>query len=451
MDAIKIKPAKNHYSVKVNFNLRNTKPSNQLTPVRCIVRYNNERIVLPSYFQVEPRHWNTKQQTVRSNQTDNISLEINKTVLRIKGQIAVLFDNYVKDKRTYPPIPMFRQLLLDKVEQPEELNSASQLDVIEFTDTFISGAEQKKTLTVNGNPYAENTLKIYRTLKRNLTQFKADPNYKKVDLMLHAIGLEFFENFKDYMTDKLNYSKNTVAKHLRVLKVLLAEAKETGLIDAEFKGKRYQAPTEETESVYLNEDEIQDLLDLDLSEQASLDRIRDLFLVGCWTGLRFSDFHDISPANIKGEDIEIKTQKTGVRVVVPIHDHIKALMAKYSGKTENSLPPAISNQKLNEGIKKVAKLAGISESIQVKQTKGGKEIIRSVPKYDLISSHTARRSFASNMYLANAKTISIMAITGHKTESSFMKYIRITPKEHSEKIREIWQKKLTLRVVGEES
>ncbi|HEY1062732.1 MAG TPA: site-specific integrase [Daejeonella sp.] len=451
MNTIKIKPAKNHFSVKVNFNLRNTKPSNLLTPVRCIVRYNNERIVLPSYFHVEPRHWNTKQQTVRSNQTDNISLEINKTILRIKGKIAELFDSYVKENRTYPPIPMFRQLLLDKVEQPEEPNSVFQLDLIEFTDAFIKGAEQKKTLTVNGKPYAENTLKIYRTLKRNLTQFKTEPIYKKVDLKLNVIGLEFFENFKDYMIDKLDYSKNTVAKHLRVLKVLLAEAKETGLIDTEFKGKRYQAPTEETESIYLNENEIQDLLDLDLTKEPSLDRIRDLFLVGCWTGLRFSDFHDISPANIKGEDIEIKTQKTGVRVVVPIHDHIKTLMAKYNGKTENSLPPTISNQKLNEGIKKIAKRAGISESVQIKQTKGGKEIVKSVPKYDLVSSHTARRSFASNMYLANAKTISIMAITGHKTESSFMKYIRITPKEHSEKIREIWQNKPKLRVVSDEN
>lgn len=76
-----------------------------------------------------------------------------------------------------------------------------------------------------------------------------------------------------------------------------------------------------------------------------LDRVRDLFLVGCWTGLRFSDFSRIAPENIKGDFIEIETQKTAEPVVIPIHTTVKQIMKKYKGKYPNSLPPAISNEK----------------------------------------------------------------------------------------------------------
>uniref|UniRef100_UPI0025FE39B2 tyrosine-type recombinase/integrase n=1 Tax=uncultured Mucilaginibacter sp. TaxID=797541 RepID=UPI0025FE39B2 len=128
--------------------------------------------------------------------------------------------------------------------------------------------------------------------------------------------------------------------------------------------------------------------------------------------------------------------------IVPIHKYVREIMKKYKGLTENSLPPTISNQKMNEYLKDVAKKAEFNELISLQYTKAGKEVITNVPKHDLISSHTARRSFATNMYLDNFPTISIMAITGHTTESSFMKYIRVTPKEHAEKLKQHWNEPL---------
>lgn len=447
MEAKVIVVSRNIFTVKVKFNLRNTKPANIPTPVRCIVRYNNERIVLPSYFYVEPRLWNSKQQSVRNNQKNEESKGTTDKIKSIKETITKLFDDYVGKHRRFPAVDTFKARIIEAIGKDSSNGEEADKDLIAFLETFIKQAELKKTLTVKGLPYAENTIKIYRTLKTNLEALKLNADFKETDLTLNTLGLQFFEDYKDYMSTVKNYAKNTSAKHIRVLKVLLADAREQGLLKAEFKGKRYQAPTEETESIYLTEKEIESIINLDLSDQGSLDRIRDLFLIGCWTGLRFSDFHNISPKSIVGDDIEIKTQKTGVRVVVPIHGHLRVLMNKYKGKTENSLPPAISNQKLNEGIKKVGDQAGIHEIIQVRITKGGVEQIKNVPKFSLITTHTARRSFSSNMYLAKASPISIMAITGHKTESSFMKYIRVTPKEHSEKIREIWQSKVNLKVV----
>ena len=101
---------------------------------------------------------------------------------------------------------------------------------------------------------------------------------------------------------------------------------------------------------------------------------------------------------------------------------------------------------MNEYLKEIGELAGIDETITLEFTKGGQKVLKNVPKHSLLSSHTARRSFSTNMYLDNFPSISIMAITGHTTESSFIKYIRVTPKEHAEKLRELWQRQ-TLSLV----
>ena len=97
-------------------------------------------------------------------------------------------------------------------------------------------------------------------------------------------------------------------------------------------------------------------------------------------------------------------------------------------------------------IKEIAKKANIDEVITLQFTKAGKIVIKNVPKHTLVSSHTARCSFATNMYLDDFPAISIMAITGHKTESAFMKYIRVTPKEHAEKLKKHWIKERLMKI-----
>lgn len=113
-------------------------------------------------------------------------------------------------------------------------------------------------------------------------------------------------------------------------------------------------------------------------------------------------------------------------------------MLKYAGLTVNGLPPAISNVNMNKYLKEVAKEAGFDEIQQVKSYKGGNAFIANTPTHQLITTHTARRSFATNMYLMGVPSITIMAITGHRTEKAFMKYIKVTPKEHAIQLKEIW-------------
>lgn len=112
-------------------------------------------------------------------------------------------------------------------------------------------------------------------------------------------------------------------------------------------------------------------------------------------------------------------------------------MAKYNGE----IPFPIANQKFNEALKEVTKLVGFTEIIKIKRTTGGLLQEEAHPRYDLISSHTGRRSFASNAYLNGIPSITIMKITGHRTETAFLKYIKVSPEEHAKKMAEMWNVK----------
>ena len=162
-----------------------------------------------------------------------------------------------------------------------------------------------------------------------------------------------------------------------------------------------------------------------------MERVRDLFLIGCHTGLRFSDFTMIKDENIldtpKGQFFQVKTLKTNEKVIIPIKPTVLAIWNKYNGQ----LPRAISNQKMNDYLKELAKEAEFDSKVLFKRTKGHNIVQTEYRKHELVSTHTARRSFATNAYIGGVPSISIMKITGHKTEKAFMKYIKISQEENA--------------------
>jgi len=170
-----------------------------------------------------------------------------------------------------------------------------------------------------------------------------------------------------------------------------------------------------------------------------------LFIIGCWTGLRYADLVNICPEDFIKSDtqLKIKTIKTGEWVFIPLHWTIKEIL-----KNRNrEIPRPISNVKMNQYLKELGQIAGINDEIKQYKTKGGLRYESKHKKYELITVHTARRSFATNLYLMGIPTISIMKITGHKTESSFMKYIRISQEETANKLVEHPGFKKPLKIV----
>lgn len=292
-------------------------------------------------------------------------------------------------------------------------------DLLCFIKSFIEKTDKKP-----------NTVKCYKQTAREIEGYITLTGKR---LRFENVNLDFYLSFVDYLTNK-RYSPNTIGARIKDLKMFMNEAYERNLhSNMDFKKKRFSKPKEETTAIYLNSDELEKIYACNLGNNPKLDKIRDLFLIGCCTGLRFSDLSLLSADNINSVDgtITVKTVKTGKTVIIPLHTVVREILEKY----ENELPKVPSNQKFNDYIKDVAKIAEINEPIRLQKTKGSFNYMETEPKYNLVTSHTARRSFATNAYLAGLRPISIMKITGHKTESSFMKYIKVSDKENAIQLR----------------
>jgi len=163
-----------------------------------------------------------------------------------------------------------------------------------------------------------------------------------------------------------------------------------------------------------------------------LERVRDIFIIGSETGLRFSDLSKLNKENITPENtIRIKTEKVGKTIEAPITPKVRQIFEKYNYQ----LPKIPTNKNFNDYIKMVASRAGINEPVTIERSKGVFVIGQTVEKNELTTSHTARRSFATNAFLAGVPSISIMKITGHKTEASFMKYLKMSAKDNAIKMQ----------------
>ncbi|SFD98588.1 site-specific integrase [Thermophagus xiamenensis] len=275
---------------------------------------------------------------------------------------------------------------------------------------------------------------------RTFNLLKEYSRSKRTKLDFEDINLEFYSKFVAYLQKK-NYSANTVGKFIKNLKVFLNKATEEGInTNLAYKSHRFVKIQVDTDNIALTENELKQLDDLDLSNKPYLERVRDLFLVGCWTGLRFGDLTNITPDKIQDGFINIVQSKTGDRVIIPLHSVVEKILAKYNG----NLPPAISNQKTNQYLKEIGKLAGLNDTITLTTIKGGKKQAETYQKWQLIKTHTARRSFATNLYKAGFPSHSIMRITGHKSESSFLKYIKVSPQEHAQLLAEFWAKRMNI-------
>ena len=195
----------------------------------------------------------------------------------------------------------------------------------------------------------------------------------------------------------------------------------------DFKRKEFKVYKENVETVYLTEKELDNLYNLELNEGESC--VRDSFIVSSYTGLRYSDIARLQQKHLDFDNklLTIVTQKTNTLVVIPMHPKVEAIFRKYGNQ-----PPAVqSNQSTNRILKKLCRKAGITNFVSVVETSGGIKHEITHEKCDMVTSHTARRSFATNAYRAGIPSLSIMQITGHSTETSFMKYIRISKEENA--------------------
>lgn len=307
----------------------------------------------------------------------------------------------------------------------------SKLTLEHACTRFIKGLT--KRIGSSGRPLAKNTIDQYASTVNIVLTFL----YSRHDTCRIASKLDrkFYNDFIRWLNCR-GTAANTLGKHIKNLKAILrAELSQKEAQQCEFLQRGIcPRPEEQIDNVYLNEEEIMRINNLTLS--GTIANVRDTFLLLCYTGCRYSDLANITAANIislnNGRAFVFNQKKTGCEVVIPILPEAEAILRRNNGNA----PRQVSIQTFNRLIKDVCRCAGITEMTVVRRTQGGKQTSRRIDKCELVSAHTARRSFATNLYKRGLPTTMIMSVTGHETEKAFRTYIKITRYEHAEMILE---------------
>lgn len=324
-----------------------------------------------------------------------------------------------------------RQIMEDELRIKEEITNKETLN--QYINRYINEIESGIRLTNRNTKYKLGTVKA---VKASMVQFEEYQTYKRRTLDFDDIDMDFYRSYTHWLASK-DYSTNSIGKCIKDLKNILANAQEEGLhSNEEYKCRRFKVTSEEADNIYLTMDELEAITKVDLSNKAKgYSDARDVFLAGCWLAQRVSDYNHLSPNNVevRKEQFVVKDrieevnrtyviltqQKTGTRVIVPASRQLRELLEKHSNKLSY-----IWEQKLNQYIKDVAEMAGITQLVEIVSTKGGERKKELIPKCRLIKSHTARRTGATLMYLSGMDVYDICRITGHTSVKTLRRYLK---------------------------
>lgn len=410
------------------FYLKDKKKS--ITAIEAVVSFSGKKYKYATGQSVDPEQWKGERAkyTKAHPEGKKINAELDKIEKAVKNSVA-----FYTERNKQPGAAEFR----DKVH--EFLTGTTSTQKIPFTDCI------EKYYKAKNFKYA--TYKKFITCIGKLNDYQTEKN---TVLFYDDITINFYYDFKTWFFSLekepgVFYSANYFGSMVKIIKKVMNHGLESGLhSNRRFLHSDFSVDSESSDSVYLSSDELRRIYELDINDAnvaeisddkrpqqvrqkvKALQRVRDRFLIGAFTGLRVSDFNRLADVHFYDGFLRISTIKTQQAVVIPVHPIVNEIIEN------GGLSYRVSEQKINKHIKEVCLLAGITAQVAKTVTRGGSRVETVLYKYQLVSSHTARRSAATNMYKAGIPSISIMKITGHKTEKSFMKYIRISQEENAE-------------------
>jgi integrase len=365
--------------------------------------------------------WDFERQRVRRNRSLIInSAKVNRYLDKLQNELIHHYSELVlegKDVNNGILRSILDRLTNRNIEAEDKVN---QNDFFVFAHEFV---EEKR------GSIEDVTLLIYKQSLKKLESF----SNSKTSIDFTSFTRPVLNDFKKFLEVEQEFKLNTISKHFKSLKTIVLEGKRRGLIgDVDL--RLFSIPTEEPTKIYLSENELRKMKDLDLSNDMTMQLARDIFLVGCYTGQRISDYNRLSGIDIVEKYgvhfFEILQKKSGVKVNCPITIELREIMARYN----NQPPPKLSDQKINKYLKLIGRRLDMNEDVLCHDTKGGVKRTYTRPKWEMMESHTARRSFCTNMYLKKMSIQDIMLFSGHKTEKEFLKYIRIRSDERTRHI-----------------
>ncbi len=420
----------NSTSGTIKYRLKDTNTQNETSILLDYSFGRNNRIKFSTGYKVNPKNWDKTNQRIRAVSTIKNREKVNSDLMHFSSEFTKAISELEEEQKSEREI---LKSLLQKIIRGEGNTSVDIKTFFQFADDFIYHKEsQSKNLSnVKLSPI---TVRSYKQTVNRIKDFDSD---SKFGVDFNTIDLKFYYTFVQYL-EKGNYSTNTIGKHIKNLKTILNAATEDGYnTNLKYKHRDFKAVSKESVSIYLTEDEIEAIYNVDLSKAKDWELARDIFLVGYYTGQRVSDYNPLEKEQIKKfqgtEVIEFRQRKTGKKLFVPLHPKLKKI---FKERYDGNPPPELNAPDINEFIKEVGRKAKIDDLISIEKQQNGKIVMDLVPKYILIQSHTARRSFCTNAYLSKMPVIDIMAISGHSTEREFYKYIKVTPQERAVKIAE---------------
>lgn len=416
-------------------------------PSGIYLRFINSKstdVSVPLNLFINPKFWDTKNQKIKGViEVANRDL-INSNLAKLK---IFIFDEFNKDFCNGEIINKFwvEEKIKTFFNRPKfekaKVNLDYQIYLSDFSDFWLK--EKAKNWKVSSSKMLD--LKTIAHYKIANDLFKKFECKKKVPLK--SIDNSVMDDFSSFLTD-LRYTEITVKRMIGRIKFFCNRAEQLSFeVNPNYKQIVFVQKQEiQYKEPYLNEDEINAIFKHDFKYNETLDNARDNFIIGLRTGLRISDFNNhLDVSNFKNGFIEIQTQKTNTKVAIPVHHQIKAIL----NKRNDSLPRKISDQKFNLYIKIICQIlefdnemtGGISKVDE--KTKIKRKVIGSYKKYELVTSHICRRSFATNHFGKIPNKV-LMDVCGWSNEQQMVSYNKSTNLESAKILQTYWNNEKNL-------
>ena len=387
-------------------------------PIRMRVNFASKRIEFTTGYRIDSAKWDADKQRVKngcSNKLKQLASEINASLLEYYTEIQSIFKRFeVEDVMPTPEQikEAFNALHKPVSEEPKPKKEALPCDFFQVFDDFVEDCGRQ-------NNWTDSTFEKFAAVKNHLTNFR------------EGLTFEFFDerglnDYVGYLRDVKEMRNTTIGKQLSFLKWFLRWAFKKGVHQNNaYDSYKPKLKSTQKKIIFLTWDELNRLREFKIPfNKQALERVRDVFLFQCFTGLRYSDVFNLRRSDIKGDHIEVTTVKTSDSLIIELNNHSKAILDKYKDVAfeYDKVLPVITNQKMNDYLKE---LAGIDEPIRQTYYKGNERIDDVTPKYALLGTHAGRRTFICNALALGIPPQVVMKWTGHSDYKAMKPYIDI--------------------------
>lgn len=392
-------------------------------PIRMRVNFVSQRIEFTTGYRIDVAKWDGDKQRVKNGCTNKLkqsASEINAALLGYYTELQEIFKRFEVTEIMPSPAEM-KEAFNNRQGQNEKTELASA-DTSNVPSNFYEAFDDFVRVCGRQNDWTHSTFEKFAAVKNHLKNFR-------VELSFEFFDEEGLTKYVQYLREVREMRNSTIGKQLSFLKWFLRWSFKQGM-HSNNAYDTFKPKLKDTQKkiVFLTWEELNRLREFKIPPtKQALERVRDLFLFQCFTGLRYSDVFNLRRSDIKGDHIEVTTVKTSDSLIIELNDHSRAILEKYKDvEFENDKAlPVITNQKMNDYLKELAELAEINEPVRQTYYKGNERIDEVTPKYALLGTHAGRRTFICNALALGIPPQVVMKWTGHSDYKAMKPYIDI--------------------------